>query len=196
LEEISWLQNGQWELCKMAWGTPIYDHLDHGNNPIKDSKKAHEAKMNVADSVRNHKVAKHKTMSNLSTGKDEPHVLLHRGISDQGGDMEPKKGPNMIHWDDDHINTSHNSIHSLNPDEAMGHAEDHDDHGITHSFWVPISSIHGTGEYIDNHFKAKDQGDKDHVMIGPGQYRRESSNKVKWQGYGDYHVKQTYKRKE
>lgn len=176
MEKIEFLPNGQWQLAK-AWGTPTYDHLEHGDSPFKDKQTIEQAKKNVIESLKNQKHAVTKMMPNLQTGNDELHVLLHRGVSggvNHGteGITDAEEGPNMINFSNGKtVKTTHNSIHTSHPEEAEGHATDRDDFGALVSHWVPISSIHGNGEFIDNKLGGKEKGDDYHHLIAPGEYR-------------------------
>lgn len=179
-EKVKILNNGQWKLTK-AWGTATYDAVDHGESPFgADQNKAHQAKTDLIDHVKTNYPSQLKTMKNLHTGKDEPHVLLHRGIGNNDGEnpVSTRTGQNSIAWSGKFINSTHNSVHTLNKDQALGYAEgdarEDGEHGIAHSFWVPLSNIHGNEPSIDGEHNQSD-AQADHVLIAPGKYRRHSS---------------------
>jgi hypothetical protein len=176
MERIKLIKNGQWALVK-NWGSPEYEQTKHGNSPFKNEVDAQTSKVNVVKILHNQQKPM-KNMNNLESGKPELHVLLHRGISaDNPNLLNPHaKGPNMINFSNKKtIETTHNSIHSSDADMAHMYAgsEKHGgfgEPGHYHAFWVPISKIHGTGEFIDKHLGAQNAGHDNHILIAPGKY--------------------------
>ena len=184
MEKLTFLPNGQWELLeKMSWGSPIYDQLKHGNSPFKNAKTIQNAKTDAVNTIKGQDYSKTQEMPNLQTGKDELHVLLHRGLGggENNGEIDPAAtGPNMLDFSNGKtIKTTHNSIHTSHPDEAIGHAEEQDSNGIHLSHWVPISSIHGSGKFIDKAHNHQEEGDDMHYLVAPGEYRIHSNKKYK-----------------
>jgi hypothetical protein len=178
MEQLKLLKNGQWSLLpglKKSWGSPIYDQVAHGKSPFKDNKAATDAKIHLVKTLKTQPYAKYQRMVNEQNGKPELHVLLHRGI---GGDEQNPidvagKGPNMLNFSSGtHVETDHNSVHTLHPEEAIGHAEYDGEYAKHISFWAPLSSIHGNGKFIDKHFGYDaEEGDEMHALIAPGKYR-------------------------
>lgn len=180
MERLIIKPNGQWEL-KKAWGDPDYEQVSHGNSPFKDQRSAQQAKVEFVKNIKNSDHAQYKNMPNIHTGKDELHVLLHRGMGgDREGDIDPNSvGDNQLNWSNGKtVKTTTNSIHTTHPDEAMGHAQG-SMHGHTLAFWVPLSSIHGNCYSINEHLKPDEEHVKDkmHVMIAPGEYQLHTSQK-------------------
>ncbi len=168
-------KNGQWALqsLKKNWGSPIYEQVSHGKSPFKDLKAASEAKSNLLENIKAKPYAKSQKMVNAQTGKEETHVLLHRGLpGDSVNSVDPAgKGPNRLNFSSGtHIETDHNSVHTLHPEEAEGHCTDYGEHAKHVSFWAPLSSIHGSGHFIDKHLGHSEEGDDEHVLVAPGKY--------------------------
>lgn len=195
MEKLHVHTNGQWKLIK-AWGDPDYYQISHGNSPFKDQESENAARQNLMHYLQ-HNPPPHvqvKNMLNLTTNRTEPHVLMHRGIGAmEASEIMPhgyfiddsgvKRYDNMLDFSDGStVKTKTNSIHTFQPDEAKGHAEDWN-FGKMISFWVPASSLYGHCAAINHHIlnpgepplralRNKDtEFDADHVMIKPGQYR-------------------------
>ena len=43
---------------------------------------------------------------------------------------------------------------------------------------MPVSSIHGSGKFIDGHFEHDEEGDTDHILIAPGEYQLHESHSI------------------
>jgi hypothetical protein len=84
-----------------------------------------------------------KNMINPITGKNELHILTHRGIKNIDSEAT---GPNMLSVGPEHVEQSHHAVHTLDPQVA-------EQYGNRHSFWVPISNMVGTSKYINGRFK-------------------------------------------
>ena len=177
MEKILLNKLGQWSLRK-SWGEPDYEMVAHGHSPFGDDKNAiNNAKKDFIKGIKNHESAVYKKMPNIKSGKSELHVLAHRGVGTEYADqvLSNAKGPNMLDWSNGKtVKTTHNSIHSLAADEAMGVLNDNR-HGHYLSFWVPVSSIHGRSAYVNHHVSPEEypmeHTSPDHFIISPGEYQ-------------------------
>jgi hypothetical protein len=192
MEKLITNRNGQWKLIKV-WGDPDYDNISHGNTPFSDQESENAARQAFMQYVQ-HNAPSHvqvKNMPNLTTNIVEPHVLMHRGIGeDEESDINPhgyfvnaegiKSYSNRLDFSDGStVKTKTNSINTLHPEEAEGHAKD-STFGKKISFWVPASSIYGHCTAINHHilnperplqeYTTDPDFDQEHVMIKPGQY--------------------------
>ena len=186
MEKLNIADNGQWTLNK-SWGEADYETTTHGHSPFKDEASASKAKIDLVRATKDDKDFSYKSMPNLKTGKDELHMLLHRGMSTDhpGESLHPTgegKGmdgemhtQNLIGWDHDKgtVSTKSNTIHSTHLGEADMYAEE----GWTGkrlSFWVPVSSVHGSGKQIIEHLtpdKKVNYNTHAHLIVAPGEYK-------------------------
>lgn len=188
MEKITYLPNGQWELAK---GEPkIVDHYSMhlpGNQfTDKDQAKQQDDAHSKALDYNKKSV---KIMQN-EHGQFEPHILLHRGVTEYSPDSASQ--PNGIHVSPTHVSTSTDSVHTLRPDIADIYAttypEDDPDYdssqastgpnkkGPVFSFWVPKSKIHYMGGYGGNRDFDTHAEDQKHTSIRPGKYVRASES--------------------
>ena len=86
----------------------------------------------------------YKNMLNPSTGKQEPHIMVHRGISTT---PDKEGGFNKLLIHDNHIEQPTNAVHTLSPHVAHGYANKEKGGGVV-SFWVPISQVNSMGRYF------------------------------------------------
>jgi hypothetical protein len=193
MEKITYLPNGQWELVK---GEPkMVDHyamhLPGNQFTDKDQTKQQDLAHSKALDYNKKSV---KIMHN-ENGELEPHILLHRGVTEYSPDSASQ--PNGIHVSPTHVSTSTDSVHTLRPDIADIYAtvypENEPDYdmsdgpsyesgtgphkkGPVFSFWVPKSKIHYMGGYSGDRDFDTHAEDQKHTSIRPGKYIRASES--------------------
>ena len=95
------------------------------------------------------------TRKNNATGKDELHVLIHRGIKGKPEKSQSRKGGHIFGISDDN---------KFDQESYAVHTTDHNaakNYGDVHSFWVPISSVSSMSNYLANRRKNPNFPDPD-----------------------------------
>lgn len=140
-----------------------------------------------------------KTMKNPNTGKNEPHVLLHNGMS-----SKPVANPNLESSRSTPFKVTPNTfghdkhaVHAIDMGAANYYAEGE---GGLYSFWVPVSHIEATRRYMDSrwnnpnmpdhpdwegdpearHYMINDPWvvDQGHIIVKPGTYQRATKKEM------------------
>jgi hypothetical protein len=127
-----------------------------GTSPyqMKEDYTGKDAKKAQINAVKNAMQLPHnafKRAINPATGKDELHMLVHRGIKTDGSQLDsshPRKGGYKFKIDPD-TNTFNADTHTVN---TLSHEAAHD-YGDVHSFWVPVSHVSATSHYLAQRWK-------------------------------------------
>lgn len=86
----------------------------------------------------------YKNMLNPNTGKQELHIMVHRGIS---AHPDEEGGFNKLLIRDNHIEQPTNAVHTLSPRVAHDYSNKEKGGGVL-SFWIPISQVNSMGRYF------------------------------------------------
>lgn len=156
----------------------------------------------------------YKTMENIETGKPELHIMVHHGVSNSTGD---KKGTahkrnagseehNSFSVKNGIVDHPTYGVHTLDHNAANNYTDESKNGGI-HSFWVPVSKVHGMRNYENARYKntnqalpdnyakdIKDIGDdadfrdtlgydpqaheESHIVIRPGKFKQASKQDI------------------
>ena len=153
MEKIVFLPNGQWQLEKTRphiGNSYIYNLNSSDKSKSYSDEDLHRNQMDVLSLYQKHRPNSIKIMPH--NGKDEYHVLMHRGesLSAKNANKQDPNGFNRYAVSDTHVNFPSDSVNTMD----YGHAKDYadgDKQKNTHSFWVPISKIHAHGgSHVDS----------------------------------------------
>jgi hypothetical protein len=206
MEKISFNNLGQWDLLKTDNEyTGAYNATNQGKQArfLSPEQEKKSQEHTLGHYLKNKMPVKH--MVNPASGDKEPHILVGRGVGDEYGFWEPNaKGQNQFDW------STHPNHVQLDKYNVVG-AEDSEDKGeqippytsgekgAYIKYWVPVSSVLGTRQYLhDNHLdKDKypntddDQFGHSHIVIKPGRYPVHSRHMLRDESTLSYQNKST-----
>lgn len=170
MESIDFLSNGQWLLKAVPKYESSGYFMDQGNPEHQFSgKEALRLKNKILSRMSEEPKGSIKHAINPKTNKEEPHIMLHRGIkAGQEGPNAERYGNQKFHVTDDSAVHEGIGVHTPSYNYAS-------DYGDVHSFWVPISDIKSYDAYaLENNDR-----NKEHVVVGTGKYSKVSPDELK-----------------
>lgn len=182
MEKINYLSNGQWKLEKAKSDMPGPYDIDH-NNPAHKYKDNENIK-HMRHTFKTAGNQSHKAMKmevNPTTGKSEPHIMLHRGMPDSQMAMNSKRhGNQKFEVTDTHINHEGTGVHTAEYSMADAYSGGYgggEGKARVHSFWVPMTNIIQNASFHNE--KSGNLSAGNHITVGPGNYKKISEDEKK-----------------
>ncbi|MCK5610581.1 hypothetical protein KAR91_52395 [Candidatus Pacearchaeota archaeon] len=183
LEKIKYLPNGQWELAKAKTEMPGPYAIEHDNPDHKY--KGKDLHQHIRHTIKTASTQPHKALKmdiNPATGKNEPHIMLHRGMPDSNMPMDSKRlGNQKFEVTDSHVNHEktgvHTAIYNVADSYSGGYGGGKGEAQV-HSFWVPVTHVMNNLSFAN--IKNERQNEHgDHMTVGPGNYKKISEEEKK-----------------
>lgn len=175
MKKVSVSSNGQWKLEKAKADMPGPYAIEHDNPAHKlEGKEAIDHLKHNLKTAGNMPYKAMKMAKNPATGKDEPHIMLHRGMPDSHMPMDSKRhGNQKFEVTDSHVNHEGTGVHTANYDVANTYSGGYgggQGESRVHSFWVPVSHIIVNASFQNTKDNSLPHGD--HITVGPGKYEK------------------------